>query len=41
MGVPSGVVVGSPGAVPGWTHVLPPSSERWMIWPNHELLCDA
>src|SRR5512146_1685722 len=22
-------------------HVLPPSSERWMSWPNHPLLCDA
>src|SRR5207237_5938327 len=28
LGVPSGVVVGSPGGVPGWCHVLPPSSER-------------
>src|SRR5436305_13793778 len=28
LGVPSGLVVGSPGGVPGWCHVLPPSSER-------------
>jgi hypothetical protein len=41
LGIPSGVVVGSPGGVPGWCHVRPPSSERWMICPNHPLVCDA
>src|SRR5438105_15433084 len=40
LGVPSGVIV-SPGGVPGWCHVLPPSSERWMICPNQPLVCDA
>src|SRR6266571_5914575 len=40
-GMPSGVVVGCPGGVPGWCHVLPPSSERWMICPNQPLVCDA
>src|SRR6202011_5326381 len=40
-GMPSGVVVGSPGGVPGWCHVFPPSSERWMICPNQPLDCDA
>src|SRR2546422_4765292 len=39
--MPSGVVVVSPGGVPGWCHVLPPSSERWMICPNQLLVCDA
>src|SRR5687768_4120802 len=39
--MPSGVVVGSPGGVPGWYQVLPPSSERWMICPNQLLVCDA
>src|SRR5204863_3604161 len=39
--MPSGVVVGSPGGVPGWCQVLPPSSERWMICPNQPLVCDA
>jgi len=28
LGMPSGVVVCSPAGVPGWNHVLPPSSER-------------
>src|SRR5207244_10522246 len=41
LGVPSGVVVGSPGGVTGWYHVLRPSSERWMICPNQPLVCDA
>src|SRR5882724_5109665 len=39
-GIPSGVVV-SPGGVPGWNHVLPPSSERCMICPNRPLVCEA
>src|SRR4029077_18576009 len=39
-GVPSGVVR-SPGGVPGCVQVLPPSSERWMICPNHPLVCEA
>src|SRR2546429_6193174 len=26
---------------PGVSHVLPPSHERWMTWPNHPLVCDA
>ena len=37
----SGVVAGSPGASPGWNHVFPLSSDRWMICPNHPLVCDA
>src|SRR3990172_9258377 len=41
LGIPSGVVVGSPGGVPGWCQVLPPSLERWMICPNQPLVCDA
>src|SRR2546426_6963111 len=41
LGMPSGVVVGSPGGVPGWCHVLPPSSERCMICPNQLLVCEA
>ena len=36
-----GAVVGSPGGVPGWCQVLPPSSERWMTCPNQPLVCDA
>src|SRR6266446_601951 len=31
---------GSPGGVPGWCHVFPPSSDRWMICPNQPLVCD-
>src|SRR5229473_5635030 len=41
LGMPSGAVVGSPAGFPGWCHVLPPSSERWMICPNQSLCCDA
>jgi hypothetical protein len=29
------------GAPPGGSQLLPPSSERWIIWPNHPLVCDA
>src|SRR5260370_3848432 len=39
--MPPGPVVGSPGGVPGWCQVLPPSSDRWMTWPNQPLDCDA
>src|ERR1700722_2114681 len=39
LGIPSGVFV-SPGGVPGWNQVLPPSSERWMICPNQPLDCE-
>jgi hypothetical protein len=28
----------SPGSSPGWSQVLPPSFERWMIWPNQVLV---
>ena len=31
----------TPGGVPGWNHVLPPSSERLITWPNQPLLSDA
>src|SRR5258705_7011697 len=35
----------SPGTIvtppPGVSHVLPPSDERWMTWPNQPLVCDA
>src|SRR3954467_11720134 len=31
----------SSGLLPGVCQVLPPSSERWMIWPNQALVCDA
>src|SRR6267143_1054097 len=37
-GMPSGVFVIPP---PGVSHVLPPSHERWMTWPNQPLDCDA
>src|SRR5436190_16175183 len=40
LGIPSGVIKSS-GFVPGGFHVLPPSSERWMICPNQPLVCDA
>src|SRR2546422_5945140 len=36
--MPSAVLVIPP---PGVSHVLPPSQERWMTWPNHPLVCDA
>src|SRR5437773_12075926 len=36
--MPSAVLVIPP---PGVSHVLPPSHERWMTWPNHPLDCDA
>ena len=38
LGMPCGVMV---GPLPGVFQVLPPSSERWMIWPNQPLVCDA
>jgi hypothetical protein len=38
--MPSGPIKSS-GFVPGGFHVLPPSSERWMICPNQPLDCDA
>src|SRR5919198_1328483 len=38
LGKPSGVFSSVP---PGVSHVLPPSQERWMIWPNQPLVCDA
>src|SRR5690606_16430628 len=41
IGKPFGVTTASPGGVPGRVQVLPPSSERWMIWPNHEVFCDT
>src|SRR6058998_3410663 len=34
---PGSMVIPPPGA----SHVLPPSQERWMICPNHPLVCDA
>jgi hypothetical protein len=37
-GIPSADFVMPP---PGAAHVLPPSSERWMTWPNQLLDCDA
>src|SRR5207249_11595404 len=40
LGIPSAVIKSS-GFVPGGFHVLPPSSERWMICPNQPLVCDA
>src|SRR5260370_9693154 len=36
--MPPGVVVRPP---PGVSHVLPPSQERWITWPNQPLDCDA
>ncbi len=27
--------------LPTGSHVLPPSFERWICWPNHPLHCDA
>src|SRR5262249_47360156 len=40
LGIPSGPF-NSSGLLPGGFQVLPPSSERWMIWPNQPLDCDA
>ena len=35
----AGIALGQ--LLPGVFQVLPPSSERWMIWPNHPLDCEA
>src|SRR5208282_6112912 len=40
LGMPSGLF-NSAGLLPGVFQVFPPSSERWMIWPNQPLVCDA
>ena len=39
--IPGGEEIPDPYAPPGVFHVLPPSSERWMICPNQPLVCDA
>src|SRR3954452_15668828 len=39
-GMPS-ELCNSSGLLLGFFQVLPPSSERWMIWPNQSLVCDA
>src|SRR5713101_8175648 len=41
LAVPLGGFCGSPGGVPGCCHVLPPSSDLWLTWPNQPLFCDA
>src|SRR5437763_10088667 len=39
LGVPSGVVVGSPGGVPGWWRVLALFFERCVIIPDQRIGC--